>query len=87
MNICFSVNHTLNKKSLNGPGNSMFTVRYKNFLVDWRNSAATVSEKLCLNRRVSNCVLVHGLNSPQLTQEKEKSSVDRLFARGFNIFY
>ncbi len=40
----------------------------------------------CPNRRVFNFLLFYGLNPLQLTQEKEKSSVDQGFTGCVNIF-
>ena len=42
--------------------------------------------KLCPNRRVFNFLMFYGLNPQQLTQEKQKSSVDQGFTGCVNIF-
>ncbi len=42
--------------------------------------------KLCPNRRAFNFLLFYGLNPLQLTQEKEKRSVDLDFPGCVNIF-
>ena len=65
--------YTLNKKSLNGPGNSMVTVLHRKLFVQLGIFATTVFSWLNQGCEINLFLLFYGLNPLQLSQEKEKA--------------